>query len=560
MSSFRLVFIILFCSIVGSVHAEYFVIKDYKIDMRINGSDAVIEVFEELTVDFNEPRHGLFRFIPRQYRIDGKVVDVKIYDVDVEGFNSKTYNEGSNFVIKIGDKDLYVEGRQVYKIRYKVKKAFLLQEKHTEFYYNLVGTGWPVDIEKVKYTITLDKSLPMSEDEYHVYTGAAGSKDSSATISYYVNKFEGETTKVLYPNEGLTVAIKLPVDYVKRPTEWEVFWEKYGMGGLGGIFFTIITGLFYRTWKRYGKEYPIVKMVHFTPPKDLNPAEAGVIIDEKADNIDILSLLPYWAHNGHLLIKKIPKSWGKDDHELTKIKDLPVNAAPYEKIVFDGLFDNGDMVLVSDLKNKFHENISAAKVSLKSHISNMGIYYPVSIKMQIYSAVISFVLMVLAVVVGIVFGSFALGLGFGMSGVIGFFFSNYMLKKNELGVRLYQEVLGFKMFIKAAEKDKIERMLKDDPEYFEKTLPYAMIFGYAKSWSKKFDGLLLEPPKWYVTPGGYYGHGGFYPSEFGSSFESSINDIQSVFTSMPESSGSGGSFGGGGSVGGGFGGGGGGSW
>jgi uncharacterized membrane protein YgcG len=125
---------------------------------------------------------------------------------------------------------------------------------------------------------------------------------------------------------------------------------------------------------------------------------------------------------------------------------------------------------------------------------------------------------------------------------------------------LYQETLGFKMFVKAAEKDKIERMLKDDPMYFEKTLPYAMVFGYAKSWSKKFEGLLLEPPGWYVGPGGMYHAGHFSPAAFGSSFDSSMNEIKSVFNSTPSSSGSGGGFSGGGSVGGGFGGGGGGSW
>ena len=37
------------------------------------------------------------------------------------------------------------------------------------------------------------------------------------------------------------------------------------------------------------------------------------------------------------------------------------------------------------------------------------------------------------------------------------------------------------MFVKAAEKDKIERMLKDDPDYFEKTLPYAMILDMPNS-------------------------------------------------------------------------------
>ncbi|MBK8622233.1 MAG: hypothetical protein IPN79_10835 [Saprospiraceae bacterium] len=58
---------------------------------------------------------------------------------------------------------------------------------------------------------------------------------------------------------------------------------------------------------------------------------------------------------------------------------------------------------------------------------------------------------------------------------------------------MYQETLEFKMFVKAAEKDKIERMLQDDPMYL-KNIALCHGFGYAKSWSKKFEGLLLEPP------------------------------------------------------------------
>jgi uncharacterized membrane protein YgcG len=272
-----------------------------------------------------------------------------------------------------------------------------------------------------------------------------------------------------------------------------------------------------------------------------------------------LALLPYWAHNGHITIKRIPIKWGKDDHELTMIKPLSMGVGPYESIVFDGLFSGRNTVKVSDLENTFYEYLQSAKTSLKTHLNSMGVYYPVSIKMQIYSMVASVILAFLGIFLGIIFESIALGAALGLSSLIGFVFASYMLKKNERGVHLYQQVLGFKMFVKAAEKDKIEWLLKEDPDYFEKTLPYAMIFGYAKQWSKKFDGLLLEPPKWYVTPVGYY-HGSFTPSEFGSSFQGSINEIQSVFTSVPSSSGGGGGFSGGGSSGGGFGGGGGGSW
>lgn len=552
-----LVFILLILSFTSK--AEYFVITDYKVDMKVLGSEGVIEVYETIRVDFNQPRRGIFRSIPYKYIIDGKEVEIKVYDAEVDGYKYTTYYEGSNYIIKIGDKDIYVDGIQTYKISYKVKKAFLLEENHTEFYWNILGNDWPVEIKNVSFTVQLDKAMPMTEKDYYIYTGVRGDTSKDATINYYIDKFQGASTRSFAAHEGLTLAINLPIDYVKRPGKWELLWEKYGLAGIGGLAFLFISGFFYRTWSKYGKDYPIVRMVQYAPPKELNPAEAGVLIDEKADNVDILALLPYWAHNGHITIKRIPIKWGKDDHELTMIKPLPMGVGPYESIVFDGLFSGRNSVKVSDLENTFYEYLQSAKTSLKTHLNSMGVYYPVSIKMQIYSMVASVILAFLGIFLGIIFESIALGAALGLSSLIGFVFASYMLKKNERGVHLYQQVLGFKMFVKAAEKDKIEWLLKEDPDYFEKTLPYALIFGYAKQWSKKFDGLLLEPPKWYVTPVGYY-HGSFTPSEFGSSFQGSINEIQSVFTSVPSSSGGGGGFSGGGSSGGGFGGGGGGSW
>ena len=566
MHSTRSILIGLFILVTSCLHAEYYVINDYHVQIKIYGSEGYFEVKETITLEFSEPRRGFIRTIPYRYRRDGKESELDIFDIDVKNFKFKTQFQSNNLSIKIGDKNVFVDGIQTYEITYKVKKGFLLFDDHTEFYWNVLGGDRKVDIKKIRYSIELDEAIPMTENDYAINTGMRGDTSKDATLSYLMGKFQGESTRTFVPGEGLTFAINLPVSYVRRPGKWEILFEKYGKAGIGGLFFLLISGLFYRTWSKYGKDYPIVRMVQYTPPKELNPAEAGVLIDEKADNVDILALIPYWAHNGHLTMKRIPKTWGKDDHELTKIKDLPANAGPYETIVFDGLFQGGNTVMVSDLENSFYEHLNAAKVSLKTHLNNMGVYYPVSIKMQIYSMIASVLLAFLAIFLGIVFESFALGVAIGLSSIIGFVFASYMLKKNQQGVHLYQQVLGFKMFVKAAEKERLEWLIKEDPDYFEKTLPYAMIFGYAKQWSKKFDGLLIEPPKWYTTPGGfYYGSAhAFSPSEFGSSFEDSIQDIQSAFTSVPASSGgSGGGFGGsggGGFSGGGFGGGGDSSW
>jgi uncharacterized membrane protein YgcG len=546
------------------LQAEYYVINNYKVDIKILGSEGIFEVKESITVAFSEPRHGIYRFIPTTYRIDNKETSIKIYDVKVSGFQYDTYQQGSDLIIKIGSPDEYVEGIQTYNISYKVKKGFMFMENWTEFYWNLTGNEADVPIGKLSYSIQLDKSMPMDSTDYFISTGSYGARKKDATISYYLNKFSGETTRSLNPREGVTVGIKLPLDYVKRPSKWELLFEEYGLAGIGGLLFLFISVLFYRLWSKYGKDYPIIKAVEFQPPKELTPSEAGVIIDEKADDVDILALLPFWANNGKITIERIPKKgWlGKDDHILNKISNLDEKAAPYERIIFNGLFDGRKSVSTSSLENTFYEYLKSGKASLKTHVEGMGVYYPISIHMQIYVTIASVILAILAVLLGMFFSSFILTVGLGLGAIAGMIAAANMLKKNEYGVKLYQQVLGFKMFVKSAEKDRIERLLKDDPDYFEKTLPYAMIFGYAKEWSSKFDGLLLEPPKWYVTQGGYMPGYTFMPSDFGQVFDSGIRDIQSAFSSVPASSGGGGFSGGGGGgfSGGGFGGGGTGSW
>ena len=541
---------------------QNFVIKSYDIDVKVMGGEARFDVTETITVDFLIPRRGIIRNIPYAYKLGGEWKTFGIKNISVDGEEYKVSSQNDQKIIRIGDPNITLTGLHTYILRYTVDDAFIFAEDHTEFYWNLIGGQWKTNIEKVSYHIALDKALPMTANDYVVYTGTVGHQDTSTTINYYMGTFEGMSTRNLQAGEGITVAINLPKDYVKRPGKLEMLWQKYGFAGIGGLLLALISGFFYNTWRKYGKDVPIIKAVKYTPPKELNPSEVGVLIDERADNIDIIALLPYWAHQGLIHIKRIPKNWGKDDHQLIKIKELPAEAHPFEKIIFDGLFQSADTVLISDLKESFYEYMSSAKVSLKSHLNTMGVYYPVSMKMQTTAAMISGGLVALAILSFILFQSILLSAAFALSAAIGFIFSYFMLKKNELGIRLYQDVVGFKMFVKAAEKDKIERMLKEDPEYFEKTLPYAMVFGYAKQWSKKFDGLLLEPPKWYLGPHGgmYYGSSVFSPGEFGTTFSNDIQDMQQVFTSTPSTQSGGGGFSGGGSVGGGFGGGGGDSW
>jgi len=61
--------------------------------------------------------------------------------------------------------------------------------------------------------------------------------------------------------------------------------------------------------------------------------------------------------------------------------------------------------------------------------------------------------------------------------------------------------LGFKMFLVAAEKQRLEMLLKENPEYYYNILPYAQVLGASKIWQGKFDRLIISPSSWFMGEG-----------------------------------------------------------
>ncbi len=136
-------------------------------------------------------------------------------------------------------------------------------------------------------------------------------------------------------------------------------------------------------------------------------------------------------------------------------------------------------------------------------------------------------------------------------------FARIMTAKSLKGVRTKIEILGLQEFINRVDADRLKRMPTDT---FEKILPYAMALGIENRWAKAFEGIVQNPPTWYVGPTPYVG---FNPIFFASSMHAMASDAHQAFVSAPRASSSGSGWGGGGGggfSGGGFGGGGGGAF
>jgi uncharacterized membrane protein len=150
---------------------------------------------------------------------------------------------------------------------------------------------------------------------------------------------------------------------------------------------------------------------------------------------------------------------------------------------------------------------------------------------------------------------FLVGFLTGLAGIIiMFIFMAILPKRTEYGANILAEVKGFKDFLESVEKERIEKMVIEQPNYFYDVLPFAYVLGVSNKWIKKFEGINLKAPEW------YRGSSAFNTMAFGTFMNSTMSSAATSMSSSPSSSSSSGGFSGGGFSGGGSGGGGGGSW
>lgn len=145
--------------------------------------------------------------------------------------------------------------------------------------------------------------------------------------------------------------------------------------------------------------------------------------------------------------------------------------------------------------------------------------------------------------------------------IIIYWFSRNLMKRTELGSTLYGKIKGFKNFLETVEKDKLNTLVEENPNYFYDILPYTYVFGISDKWIKKFESISLKAPEWYNSSSD------FDNSSINKFMHSTMNSVSKAMINRPVSSGyssgsssSSSSSSGGGFSGGGSGGGGGGSW
>lgn len=534
--------------------------------------DGTIDVTETFTARFNGSWNGIYRTVPVKYRTpQGFNWTIRIDLVsatDDQGNELRTETSHPRHYVKY---KIWVPGAQdterTIVLHYKAKNALRYFEDHDEIYWNATGDEWEMPLGMVSAEVVLPGGATGIRTTS--YNGVVGSTAGDAEIEH-----AGSSTKFTMPRpleylEGLTVVVGWDKGLIPEPTAMDKVLGFLTANWPLGIPFVVLAAML-TLWFRIGrdpKQRPVA--VQYEPPADLTPAEAGTLTDERVDMRDITATMVDLAVRGFLRIEEteeevlfgLSTKKGFTFHRLRPESDWAA-LAPHERNVLKGIFKDGSVVALSDLKNEFYTELSGIKNGVMNQLTLKQFYRRRPDHMRAWwiagglvcllivifgGGILSTVLQlqlspVPFVVAGIVSAIVIVAIGWNMPA------------RTVDGTRMLERVLGFSEFLERVDKEKY-RNVQRTPEMFERFLPYAMALGVEQQWSKAFKDIYMEPPTWYVGSNMHL----FNATSFSHSISSMTASTASAMSSAPRSS-SGSGFGGGGFSGGGGGGGGGGGF
>src|SRR5581483_3931700 len=300
----------------------------------------------------------------------------------------------------------------------------------------------------------------------------------------------------------------------------------------------------------------------YAPPAGMTPAEAGTLLEDKIHPRDITSTIVDLAVRGYLKIEEVSETTLGIFHHKDYVFHLQQarrdwhGLTPHERVMLENIFGQDDQTRLSSLKNRFYLALPAVKQDIMAALKNKGMYSVDPDSANGYSvggvvAIVALLIFLEAMGYANLLNSAPLAFVCGIiSAIVWWLFARRMTAKTMKGVQTKVAVLGFQEFMNRVDAERLKQM---PPDTFEKYLAYAMALGVEHHWAQAFQGLITNPPGWYVASGGYYGPGmGFNPILFSSSMHSMASDMGQVFVSAPRASSSGSGFDGGGGGGGGF--------
>ena len=555
MKKLLIVIAIMFCFIIPVSADSSMYADSVKVDIVVNENNS-FDITETININFLTSHHGILRSLPTVntvVRENGvkttnfaRITGIKVN----EEFETET--DGSDLVIKIGDPDAYISGNKQYVISYNYDIGNDPLSGLDEFYYNVIGTEWDYDIKSLDVVIHMPKDFDFSK--LGVSHGAYGTVDYSGVTQERIgNDIILRKADGLNSHEAFTVRLELEEGYFAKRSNIMALITLI----LSPLLALVSLVLGRIAYSKYGKKDPVVEVVEFYPPNNLTPPRLVKQESDVASGESVNSLLIMLAEKGYLTIEDTED----ENYRINIIRQPDGRLSEEEKLYLEGLIErvSNDEGLAyvekSDLKNSFYHVID----EIRRHIDETtpSIYTPGQVSRAIPTAIVGIALIALPPILFSIAKTatiFQIEVFFHLklhelllllfciiSGIILVITAACYGRRTPDNNLLIGRIRGFRNFIETAEKDRIEVLVHQNPNYFYDILPYAYALGVSSAWIDRFEDMMIEPPRWY------------YGNNFHTFMSDTMTDISSAAVSggSSDSSSSGGGVSGGGSGGGG---------
>ena len=488
-----------------------FAIDSFVTNLVVN-ADASLIVREDITFDFRGSHQGIFRRIPLSYTREGFeyphiLSGIGVYDDGSHPLRTEVSYPNHSVVIKAWVPGA-IDTRKTVSVVYHVRRGVLAYADHDELYWNATGNEWNAPIRNAEVYVTLPTGVGGADVRTTGYTGPLGAVGRDYTVDRVEGYWRFKTTRPLRPREGVSVLVGWPPGYVAHPSELRrAGWLVADYWPLALPVLALIWGG--TVWWAFGRDPGAKRSVkpEYAPPVDLIPAEAGVLLDERAHTRDVVATIVDLAVRGYLSIEPITTAFGAQDFMFKQLKAVggDPELKDFELFVLAKVF-GGDWAINMRLFSEVNEDYQNVFPPIRDRLYRLMVQdglFPASPSHVRAGWMFAGALTALAGFMLPVYGPAWLGfyepwlrIGVVASGLIFVGWAWFMPHKTWTGVQQAAHVRGFQEFLERAEKDRLARMPADT---FHRWLPWAIALGVTERWILNFQGLRVAAPSWYPS-------------------------------------------------------------
>jgi hypothetical protein len=361
-------------------------------------------------------------------------------------------------------------------------------------------SGWNAPVSKATVRVTggMVQNLTCFAG---AITSAIGCTSASMDHSAAQADFEQEN---LAPGQSLTVVVGYPGGTTSGAPILE---RRFSMaaaftlnavtgGALAGLLVLVLGGVALLYWTRgrdaraAGQDHRVAAVLdgHFTPPDGVRPGQIGTLVDEQADVVDVTATIVDFAVRGFLRIDEQPRQvYDAPDWMLVRLPSAPMGTLlPYEKALYDAVFDGREAVLLSQLSGSFAQNLGKVRDELYADVVRQGWFARRPDTERTRWTVMGAVLIVAGLLATGALAWFTtyglLGLAVVIGGAALTVGGQYMPAKTAKGSAALAHTLGFREYLFSGDLGDVPEQHR--VELFSRYLPYAVIFDGVEHWSR----------------------------------------------------------------------------